>query len=147
MTTGKTIAWTRRTFVSKVISLLLNMLSRLVLTFLPRSKRLLISWLSCKEFDCQCRRREGHGLDIWVGKILWRRKWQPTPGWKSHGQRSLGGDSPWVTKELVKAQVWPQHEKNLLQQHLDSCSIPGVSTCRLVSFQCRAVGSMSARSS
>ena len=45
MTTGKTIALTRRTFVSKVISLLLNMLSRLVINFLPRSKRLLISWL------------------------------------------------------------------------------------------------------
>ena len=45
MTTGKTIALTRRTFVSKVMSLLLNMLSRLVITFLPRSKRLLISWL------------------------------------------------------------------------------------------------------
>ena len=45
MTTGKTIALTRRTFVGKVKSLLLNMLSRLVITFLPRSKRLLISWL------------------------------------------------------------------------------------------------------
>ena len=45
MTTGKTIALTRRTFVGKVMSLLLNMLSRLDLTFLPRSKRLLISWL------------------------------------------------------------------------------------------------------
>ena len=45
MTTGKIIALTRRTFVSKVVSLLLNMLSRLVITFLPRSKRLLISWL------------------------------------------------------------------------------------------------------
>ena len=45
MTTGKTIALTRRTFVGKVMSLLLNMPSRLVLTFLPRSKRLLISWL------------------------------------------------------------------------------------------------------
>ena len=45
MTTGKTIALTRRTFVGKVMSLLLNMLSRLVLTFLPRSKHLLISWL------------------------------------------------------------------------------------------------------
>ena len=45
MTTGKTIALTRQTFVGKVISLLLNMLSRLVITFLPRSKRLLISWL------------------------------------------------------------------------------------------------------
>ena len=45
MTTGKTIALTRRTFVGKVMSLLLNMLSRLDITFLPRSKRLLISWL------------------------------------------------------------------------------------------------------
>ena len=45
MTTGKTIALTRRTFVGKVMSLLLNMLSQLVITFLLRSKRLLISWL------------------------------------------------------------------------------------------------------
>ena len=45
MTTGKTISLTRQTFVGKVMSLLFNMLSRLVITFLPRSKRLLISWL------------------------------------------------------------------------------------------------------
>ena len=45
MTTGKTIAFTRRTLVGKVMCLLLNVLSRLVITFLPRSKRLLISWL------------------------------------------------------------------------------------------------------
>ena len=45
MAIGKTIALTRRTLVSKVMSLLLNILSRLVITFLPRSKRLLISWL------------------------------------------------------------------------------------------------------
>ena len=45
MTTGKTIALTRRTFVGKVMSLLLNMLSRLVIIFLPRSNHLLISWL------------------------------------------------------------------------------------------------------
>ena len=45
MTTGKTVALTRRTFVGKVMSLLFNMLSRLVITFLRRSKRLLISWL------------------------------------------------------------------------------------------------------
>ena len=45
MNTGKTIALTRQTLVGKVMSLLLNMLSRLALTFLPRSKRLLISWL------------------------------------------------------------------------------------------------------
>ena len=45
MTTGKTIALARQTFVGKVMSLLLNMLSRVVITFLPRSKCLLISWL------------------------------------------------------------------------------------------------------
>ena len=45
MTTGKTIALTRLTFVSKIISLLFNMLSSLVITFLPRSKHLLVSWL------------------------------------------------------------------------------------------------------
>ena len=45
MTTGKTIALTRQSFVGKVMSLLFNMLSRLVITFLPRRKRLLISWL------------------------------------------------------------------------------------------------------
>ena len=45
MTTGKTIALTRQSFVGKVMSLLLNMLSRLVITFLPKGKHLLISWL------------------------------------------------------------------------------------------------------
>ena len=45
ITTRKTIALTRQTFVDRVMSLLFNMLSRLVITFLPRSKRLLISWL------------------------------------------------------------------------------------------------------
>ena len=45
MTTGKTIALTRQTFVGKVMSLLFNMLSRLVIAFFPRSKHLLISWL------------------------------------------------------------------------------------------------------
>ena len=51
MTTGKTIALTRWTFVGKVTSLLLNMLSRLVITFLPRSKCLLISWLQSPSAD------------------------------------------------------------------------------------------------
>ena len=62
MTTGKTIALTRRTFVSKVMSLLFNMLSRLVIAFLPRSKSLLISWLQSpstvilepKKIVCHC---------------------------------------------------------------------------------------------
>ena len=53
MTTGKTVALTRWTFVDKLMALFLNMLSRLVITFLPRSKRLLISWLAvtiCSDF-------------------------------------------------------------------------------------------------
>ena len=53
MTTGKTIALTKWTFVDKVTSLLFNMLSRMVITFLPRSKSLLISWLAvtiCSDF-------------------------------------------------------------------------------------------------
>ena len=50
MTTGKTIALTRRTFVGKVMSLLFNMLSRLVITFLPRGKHLLISWLQLQVY-------------------------------------------------------------------------------------------------
>ena len=56
MTTGKTIGLTRRTIVGKVVSLLLGMLSRLIITFLPRSKRLLISWLQspiCSDFGAQ----------------------------------------------------------------------------------------------
>ena len=56
MTTGKTIALTRRTFVDKVMSLLSNMLSSLVITFLPRSKHLLISWLQSPSavYMCVC---------------------------------------------------------------------------------------------
>ena len=56
MTTGKTIALTRQTFVGKVMSLLFNMLSRLVITFLPRGKHLLISWVQspiCSDFGAQ----------------------------------------------------------------------------------------------
>ena len=62
VTTGKTIALTRQTFVNMVMSLLFNMLSRLVITFLPKSKHLLISWLQslCSDFGapqkkvCHC---------------------------------------------------------------------------------------------
>ena len=56
-------------------------------------------WLSGKESAFQCRRR---GFNPWVGKIPWRRKWQPTPVFlpgESHGQRSLVGYSPWGNKE------------------------------------------------
>ena len=52
-------------------------------------------WLGSKEFTCQCRTQ---GFNPWIGKIPWRRKWQPTPVFlsgKSHGQRSLAGYSLW----------------------------------------------------
>ena len=70
MTTGKTIALTRQTFVGKVMSLLFNMLSRLVIVFLPRSKHLLISWLQSpsavilepKKIVCHC----FHCPPIWL---------------------------------------------------------------------------------
>ena len=59
--------------------------------------------LSGKESACQFRRPKRRGFDLWVGKIPWRRKWQPTPViWlgKSYGQRSLVGYSPWDHKEM-----------------------------------------------
>ena len=63
MTTGKTIALTRWTFVGKVISLLFNMLSRLVITFFPRSKHLLISWLTLyNPMDCSPPGSSVHGI-------------------------------------------------------------------------------------
>ena len=217
MTTAKTIALTRRTFVDKVMSLLFNKLSRLVITFLPRSKHLLISWLQspsavisehkkiksvtvstvspsichkvigpdamilvfwmlsfqpvfslssftfikvtlrqftgitrcfitwnilfnslkngrvawwrllwwhlvgdgirvsgtvlCKQFSCQCRRHRKRSFNCWVGKIPWRRKWQPAPVFlpgESHGQRILVGYSPGVVESLDMTEhtVW-----------------------------------------
>ena len=113
MTTGKTIALTRWTFVGKVISLLLNMLSRLVITFLPRSKHLSISWLQSSSAVILEPEKiksdtistvspsipyEVMGPDAMIFFFFpWRRKWQPTsvllPG-KSHGRRSLVGYSP-----------------------------------------------------
>ena len=70
MTTGKTIALTRQIFVGKVMSLLFNMLSRLVITFLPRSKRLLISWLQSPSAVI---------LVHWCQKC--QHSFLPSPGW------------------------------------------------------------------
>ena len=91
MTTGKIIALTRWTFVGKVMSLLSNMLSRLVITFLPRSKRLLISWLQspsavileppknkvCHCFHCFPICHEVMGPDAMI-LIFWRLSFRPT---------------------------------------------------------------------
>ena len=57
---------------------------------------------SGKEPACQCRRHKRHQFNPWVGEILWRRSWQPTPVFlpgESHGQRSLASCSPWGQKE------------------------------------------------
>ena len=57
---------------------------------------------SGNESTCQCRRHKRCSFDPWIGKVIWRRKWQPTPislPGKSHGQRSLVGYSPWGHKE------------------------------------------------
>ena len=70
-------------------------ISTYLYTGLPR-------WLSGKESACQCRRHRRPGFDPWIGKIPWRRKWQPTPVFtpgKSNGQRSLVGYSQGNGKE------------------------------------------------
>ena len=74
MTTGKTLALTRQTFVSKVMSLLFNMLSRLVIAFLPRSKHLLISWLWSPSavilvnYYCSF---QNHAFEGWSARFDW----------------------------------------------------------------------------
>ena len=64
-------------------------------------------WPSAKEPACQSRRCRRHGFDPWVGKILWRRKWQPTLVFlprKPHGGRSLAGYNPWGRKEADRTE-------------------------------------------
>ena len=64
-------------------------------------------WLSGNASACQCRSRRRREFNPWVGKILWRRAWQPTPVFlpgESHGQRHLVGYSPWGHKELDKTE-------------------------------------------
>ena len=70
---------------------------------------------SGKEPACQCRRHKRHRFNSWVGKILWRRAWQPTPVFlpgESHGQRSLVGFCPWGDKESDQSNL-AQHTFSL----------------------------------
>ena len=63
-----------------------------------------------KESTCQCRRC---GFDLRVGKIPWRRKWQPTPAFRpgeSHGQRSLAGCSPWGRRVITTEHEHTEHK-------------------------------------
>ena len=77
---------------------------------------------SCKESTCQCRRYKRHRFNTWVGKIPWRRKWQPTPvclPGKFHGQMSLVG-SWWATahgatKSRTQLSVWEAHTVTALK--------------------------------
>ena len=83
-------------------------------------------WLSSKEPTCQCRT---HRFDSWVRKILWRRKWQPTPVFlpgKSHGQRSLAGYSPQRHKRFRHDLATKQQQVLTLKQRgpvSRSCSV------------------------
>ena len=75
-------------------------------------------WVSGKESACQCRRC---GFDPWVGRIPWRRKWQPTPVFlpgKSHGQKSLAGYSPWGCKRVGCNLVTKQQQQCFFKKNL-----------------------------
>ena len=87
----------------------------------------LAAWCSGKESICQCRRHKRPKFYRWVGKIPWRRKWQPTVVFlpeKFHGQRSLVGYSPWDPKELTgRVHMWAHthtynHHNNPFRGHL-----------------------------
>ena len=75
--------------------------------------------------SCQCRRLKRHRFDPWVGKILWRRKWQPIPVFspgKSHGQRSLGLQSVGVTKSWARLNDFHSLHTLFTQLPVDSLS-------------------------
>ena len=96
MTTGKTIALTRWAFVGKVMSLLFNMLSRLVITFLPRSKRLLISWLqspSAVILEPTRSFRLEKAMAPHSNTLAWKIPWTEEPGrLQSMGSLRVGHD-------------------------------------------------------
>ena len=101
MTTGKTIALTSHTFVDKVMSLLLNMVSRLVITFLPRSKRLLISYITMCKMDRMlcCMTQEAQ---TWCSVTPWR------SGMQWAVRRMLKRDGTYATLWLIHADAWQE---------------------------------------
>ena len=79
-----------------------------------------------KEPSCQCWRCRRHGFDPWVGKIPWRRAWQPIPVFppgESHGQRSLVGYSPWGRKESDTTEQLSTHTLRILGTDLKCVDI------------------------
>ena len=82
-----------------------------VIKISPIWSQRLLWWLSGKECTCQCRR---HEFNPWIGKIPWRKAWQPTPVFlpgKSHGQRRLPGFSPWGCKRVGRDLVTKQQQQ------------------------------------
>ena len=74
-------------------------------------------WLGGNESACECRR---HGFDPWIGKIPWRRKWQPTPVFlpeKLCGRRSLAGYSPCIAKNRTRLSNWACAQQHLRLGH------------------------------
>ena len=94
-------------------------------------------WLCVKESTCQCRRP---GFNPCVGKVPWRRDWQPTPVFlpgEFHGQRSLVGYSPWGHKELdITERLTYTHPSGCCE---NSISIKTLSTYYVVVFSCQVV--------
>ena len=84
----------------------------------------LLTWYSGKESTCQCRRHKRHRFNSWVGKIPWRREWQPTPVFlpgEFHGRKSLVGYGPWGCKESdMTEQLKSKQLKCYLHADLDS---------------------------
>ena len=116
MTTGKTIALTRQTFVYEVTSLLLNILSRLVITFLPRSKCLLISWLQSPELDGE----ESWALkNLYFSTVLSEKTLESPLDCKEIQSVHPKRDQSWVFigRTDVEAEtpiLWPPHAKSWL---------------------------------
>ena len=80
-----------------------------------------LRWCSSKKSTCQHRRCRRHGIDPWVGKSPWRRKWQPTPAFlpgTSHGQRRLVGYSPWGHKESDMTEWLSTHTHTHTHTHI-----------------------------
>ena len=99
-------------------------------------------WHKDKRSTCQCRGCKRYGFDLWVGKIPWRRKWQPTPVFllrEFHGQRSLVDYSPWSHKELdmtacthllcFSGMVRPTDQKMIGIEMTGCCSSQEEGTC------------------
>ena len=90
-----------------------DILSRFLLSFIDLECMGFPGGASGKEPACQCRRQKNFGFDPWVGKISWKRAWQPTPVFlpgESNGQKGLAGYSPWGCTELNATEGLGTHQ-------------------------------------